>query len=428
MKQFRFLISRRDQLFETNNMSAITLEKKRESSREEDWSFRQNCILERCHKSKSDLDLTLSEIGKKRDDLCYEINCKQNINAAAAPALEDFKEKPNGVPMISFFSGCGGLDLGFETAGFNHLALVEHNKLFCETIRLNRPNWRVIGPPREEGDVSKREDLLNILKNKCNIKSPFEGVLVGGPPCQPFSIASNQRFNKNGINFKRVGFEHEKNGNLLFDMLFYISELRPLAFLIENVEGLYDVDNGEQLEKALTSLSSWGYVVAKPFVLDAANYQVPQHRRRLFICGSRTGRDFLKPKPAFNFISCEAALRPSLCAVENHEPRQHKPGSILRYMTLGYGQRDHLGRVDRLDPTLPSKTVIAGGTKGGGRSHLHPHIPRTLTARECARLQTFPDDYVFLGPSARQFTQIGNAVPPILAAQLAKSIYKSFFQ
>jgi DNA (cytosine-5)-methyltransferase 1 len=83
--------------------------------------------------------------------------------------------------------------------------------------------------------------------------------------------------------------------------------------------------------------------------------------------------------------------------------------------------------VDRLDPKLPSKTVIAGGTAGGGRSHLHPEIPRTLSVRECARLQTFPDDYVFVGASARQFTQVGNAVPPVLAAHVGKAIAEAFF-
>jgi DNA (cytosine-5)-methyltransferase 1 len=96
-------------------------------------------------------------------------------------------------------------------------------------------------------------------------------------------------------------------------------------------------------------------------------------------------------------------------------------------MVLDYGKRDQLGRVDRLTPSRPSKTVIAGGTNGGGRSHLHPEIPRTLSVRECARLQTFPDDYKFIGPTARQFTQVGNAVPPLLAATLATQIAKAFF-
>jgi DNA (cytosine-5)-methyltransferase 1 len=91
-------------------------------------------------------------------------------------------------------------------------------------------------------------------------------------------------------------------------------------------------------------------------------------------------------------------------------------------MQLDYGAREKLGRVDRLDPDKPSKTVIAGGSGGGGRSHLHPEIPRTLSARETARIQTFPDDYVFCGPAARQTNQVGNSVPPILAVQVAAEV------
>ncbi|MBC8140373.1 MAG: DNA cytosine methyltransferase [Armatimonadetes bacterium] len=97
-------------------------------------------------------------------------------------------------------------------------------------------------------------------------------------------------------------------------------------------------------------------------------------------------------------------------------------------MELRYGQRDELGRVDRLNPSLASKTVIAGGMNGGGRSHLHPKIPRTLSVRECARLQKFPDDYILTGPVARQFTQVGNAVMPVLSAKIALSMYKQLYQ
>ena len=127
-------------------------------------------------------------------------------------------------------------------------------------------------------------------------------------------------------------------------------------------------------------------------------------------------------------VPCYKALAAPLGALENHITRQHRADSILRYMELKYGQRDHLGRVDRLNPRLPSKTVIAGGVKGGGRSHLHPEIPRTLSVRESARLQTFPDDYVFCGPPARQFTQVGNAVPPVLAMKIADAIYRTVYQ
>ena len=391
-----------------------------------DWPSLQKEILEYCVNCEDDLTARLKETGHSRDDLQYVDNSKAGIRLPSAPLLEDFARRKHNVPMVSFFSGCGGLDLGFEAAGFHHVALVEHNKLFCETLRLNRPKWNVIGPPLYGGDVSKREELLAVLRSN-GVQANFPGVFAGGPPCQPFSIAANQRYRKDGKNFKRIGFEHEKNGNLLFDLLWFIEQLRPAAFLIENVEGLYDVDGGEQLQKALQDLCSWGYTVAEPFVLDASHFQVPQFRRRLFITGTRLNRAFVQPEPNYNLVASGAALQRSMKGVANHEPRDHKPESILRYMILNYGQRDQLGRVDRIDPLLPSKTVIAGGTKGGGRSHLHPHVPRTMTARESARLQTFPDDYVFLGPSARQFTQVGNAVPPILAAQLATSIYRSYF-
>ncbi len=250
---------------------------------------------------------------------------------------------------------------------------------------------------------------------------------VGGPPCQPFSIAANQRFSKSDDNYKRIGFSHEKNGNLLFDFINLVLKFKPKVFIIENVPGLRDLDDGKQLQAAIEKLVLGGYTIETPFVLNAANYKIPQHRHRLFVVGSRDQKIFKKPEPSNELIGCGSVLSNIKNNIHNNETREHKPGSIMRYMKLEYGQRDQLGRVDRLDPTLPSKTVIAGGTNGGGRSHLHPEIPRTLSVRECARLQTFPDNYVFVGPSARQFTQVGNAVPPVLAAQLGIAIRNSYF-
>lgn len=259
------------------------------------------------------------------------------------------------------------------------------------------------------------------------IDTPFEGVFVGGPPCQPFSIAANQRFSKTGENFKRVGFAHEKNGNLLFDFVKLVVHFKPAAFVIENVPGLRDLDEGEQLNEAITILTAAGYNVEEPEVWNAADYGVPQYRQRMFVVGSRTQGCFEMPKKR-DHIGAGSVLAdlPGPDAL-NHETRRRKVESVARYMVLDYGKRDQLGRVDRLTPSRPSKTVIAGGTNGGGRSHLHPEIPRTLSVRECARLQTFPDDYKFIGPTARQFTQVGNAVPPVLAATLASQVAKAFF-
>ncbi len=250
---------------------------------------------------------------------------------------------------------------------------------------------------------------------------------IGGPPCQPFSIAANQRFNKSGENFKRVGFSHLLNGNLLFDYIDLIKHFRPAAFLIENVPGLLGIDGGEQLQRAYRELQASGYEVHQPTVLVASEHNVPQNRTRLFIVGNRLGVRFLPPRPTGHQLNCAAVFELSLKDVANHETRKHSAESIQRYSQLDYGRRDKLGRVDRLDPSVPSKTVIAGGTAGGGRSHLHPYIPRTISVRECARLQTFPDSFVFVGPSARQFTQVGNAVPPVLGALLGRAMHESFF-
>jgi len=388
------------------------------------WQVR---LLRRCERSNLDLLHELSSIGRTMEDLSYTSDLNNLNSSSCYQSPERFKRPKNGVPVVSLFSGCGGLDLGFEAAGFEQLASVEINKLFCETLRLNRPGWRVIGPPDSKGDVSDRPQIVKDLRS-AGLKERFKGVFIGGPPCQPFSVAANQRFSASGKNFKRIGYAHKTNGSLLHDYVHLITYFLPTAFLIENVPGLMDIDNGKQLASVLEQLREAGYKVETPLELNAANYGVPQQRIRLFIIGSRTARKFVPPQKSDQVVSCGAALQNLSPQAPNHEARNHKPESLLRYMRLDFGERDHLGRVDRLDPRIPSKTVIAGGTKGGGRSHLHPHVPRTLTVRECARLQTFPDDFLFQGPVARQFTQVGNAVPPVLAAQLAIAIYGSYFK
>ena len=379
-------------------------------------------LLNQSINSEKSLSYILNEKGMTYDDLVYINSNRPNLRDNHYFTIDDFKHDHHNVPVVSFFSGAGGLDLGLEAAGFSHSILIEKNPLFCETIKLNRPNWKI-----NCGDVSSFDEMIKIISANIPTKTFFDGLFVGGPPCQPFSIASNQRFNKNGDNFKRVGFAHETNGNLLFEYIALIIHFRPTVFLIENVPGLIDLDNGEQLEAAYRQLENCGYHVHQPIILKADAFSVPQQRIRLFIIGNRIGKEFAPPQPTHRSLSVGPVFVLSTHGVKNHVTREHNAESILRYMKLNYGNRDKLGRVDRLDPLLPSKTVIAGGTGGGGRSHLHPYIPRTLSVRECARIQTFPDDYVFTGPVARQFTQVGNAVPPILGAQLGSAIFRSFF-
>ena len=387
------------------------------SSKHLEW---QRQLIQEAQDGPDHLSVVLERNSATYEALAYERCGEKAWVGGPATTLDDLRRKPTDVPVVSFFTGCGGMDLGFEAAGFKHQCAFEFNELFCRTLRRNRPQWQVFGPPFHAGDVSRIDEAIEALAGK--ISNPFEGVFIGGPPCQPFSIASNQRFAKSGANFKRVGFEHERNGGLLFDYIELILEFRPAVFVIENVPGLRDIDGGSQLSSAVRALSDAGYDINQPVVLDAADFGVPQRRNRLFVIGTRLPGWIQLPPARQGHIGCGAVLPNRVPSAPNNETRKHKASSVARYMALDYGARDHLGRVDRLDPSLPAKTVIAGGSGGGGRSHLHPEIPRTLSVRECARLQSFPDDYVFVGPTARQFTQVGNAVPPVLAAQLASEI------
>lgn len=386
----------------------------------------QTKLLRRALDSGEPLSSILCDAGLTYNDLVYERSGVGKCLESDPLSLDMLSQPENGIPVVSFFTGGGGMDLGLEAAGYSQTASFEINELFCNTLRHNRPGWRVFGPPTQSGDVSKFEEIASTLSEL--IPESFEGLFVGGPPCQPFSIAANQRFAKWGENFKRTGFAHEKNGNLLFDFVRLIEKFKPRAFIIENVPGLRDLDGGRQLSAAIKHLEKAGYAVEQPFVLDASHFGIAQQRQRLFVIGNRLGRPFARPEFKGTWVGSGSVLRSDFSDALNNETREHKAESILRYMRLDYGERDQLGRVDRLDPALPSKTVIAGGTKGGGRSHLHPDVPRTLTVRESARLQSFPDDYVFLGPTARQFTQVGNAVPPVLAAQIGISVLRSYFQ
>ena len=373
----------------------------------------------------ADISEVLTPVGLSIDNLVYENSKGLRWNGGDPPSLSSYRVRKDGIPVVSFFTGCGGMDLGFEAVGFKHKAAFEFSETFCNTLRTNRPDWAVFGPPFHHGDVSEFAKVVEVLSPLLDI--PFDGVFIGGPPCQPFSIAANQRFSKSDPNFKRMGFDHALNGSLLFDFVRLIIEFRPAVFVIENVPGLRNLDGGRQLASAMRMLQKEKYSLAEPSVYDASDYGVPQHRRRMIVMGSRVPGEFAMAPTQTPVGSGSVLARVPFRSAFNHDTRNHKVLSIDRYMKLDYGQRDHLGRVDRLDPTRPSKTVIAGGSNGGGRSHLHPEIPRTLSVRECARLQTFPDDYKFFGSTARQFTQVGNAVPPVLAAVLAAQIARIYF-
>ncbi len=173
---------------------------------------RQLALLKRSVKEDIDLDDALHDIGCRYEDLRYRHNRTPAASSADYLTTDELRADNIDVPAVSFFSGAGGLDLGFEAAGFQHLASFEYSDIFCGTIRANRPKWNVFNE-----DLSKRERIVSILRDRVGLRAPFDGVFHGGPPCQSFSIAANQRFSKEGGNFKRVGFAHDRYGTLLFD-------------------------------------------------------------------------------------------------------------------------------------------------------------------------------------------------------------------
>ena len=253
-------------------------------------------LLKKAERTGEPLAEILARAGWSYEDLIYEHSRIKAWNGRHPASLDELRSPARHVPVVSFFTGCGGMDQGLEAAGYRHVAAFEINELFCKTLRYNRPHWKVFGPPTHSGDVSRFEEIAEVLGPL--IRTPFDGLFVGGPPCQPFSIAANQRFSKSGSNFKRTGFSHEKNGNLLFDFLQLIAEFRPKAFVIENVPGLRDIDGGAQLKTAIEKLRGDGYRIEKPFLLDAAHYGVPQQRLRLFVVGSRGSGVFRYPVPS----------------------------------------------------------------------------------------------------------------------------------
>ncbi|MCM3382134.1 DNA cytosine methyltransferase [Shouchella rhizosphaerae] len=330
------------------------------------------------------------------------------------------------IKSVSLFAGAGGIDLGFKWAGIDTIAAVEITDYACSTLKRNFPDTKVIGPPDYSGDVRMitGEDIRKLTGYYGEID-----IVTGGPPCQPFSIASGQRWAKGDERYTRTGADNKEVGDLLPDFVRIISELKPKVFLLENVEGLLSWNDGEYVSKSLESILN-EYHISKPQVLNAVDYGVPQYRKRFFLIGTRLNKAPSLPENTHDsdgflyplYTTVMEALEDFSEELPNHVTRKHSPETIERYSKLNFGERDKLGRVDRLHPDQPSKTIISGGNRGGGRSHLHPFLPRTLSPRECARIQTFPDDFIFEGSIARQFTQVGNAVPPLMAFNLGKYI------
>jgi DNA (cytosine-5)-methyltransferase 1 len=322
--------------------------------------------------------------------------------------------EPDRLPSVSFFSGGGGLDLGLSLAGFNIGYASDQEEIYCSTLKNNFPESFI-----ESQDI--REMTAKSI-HKCVGKSPIE-LLAGGPPCQAFSILG-----------KRQSFDDER-GQLVFEFIRLIEELRPKAFLFENVPGILTLSKGDDWALLRSKFQSTGYNLYEK-VLNSADFGVPQTRKRLFVIGFRHNIRFDFPTPTYRNPAQEPSLLeyqlptwlPAKLALENvaglsnHDIRPHGDRVRNRYKLVPPGGRDSIDHTHRIHPDKPAGTVLVGSKAGGGRPHIHPDLPRHITPREAARLQSFPDWYIFQGPQTAQYRQVGNAVPVLLAYSVGKAI------
>jgi DNA (cytosine-5)-methyltransferase 1 len=339
--------------------------------------------------------------------------------------------------VISIFSGAGGLDYGFEAAGFDTVVAVEMDHACCETLRANR-RWPVI--ERDIFQVSSKEILAT-----AGLKNGDAAVLIGGPPCQPFSKAGYwSRGDARRLDDPRA--------NTLKAYLRVLEDVRPHVFVLENVEGLAYRGKDEGLRyivEAIDGINRRARTKYRPVVqiLNAADYGVPQIRKRLVMIGSRDGTEFKFPPPTHGDpqlgLFCDIAPRrtawdaiadlvidpgedvaasgrwadllPSIPEGNNYLWHTNRGGGLPLF---GWRRR-YWSFLLKLAKNQPSWTVQAQPGPGSGPFHWDN---RRLSMRELCRLQTLPDDVVVSGSRLAIQRQIGNAVPSLLGELIARAI------
>ncbi|MDN5478579.1 MAG: DNA (cytosine-5-)-methyltransferase [Chryseobacterium sp.] len=326
---------------------------------------------------------------------------------------------------IELFAGAGGLALGLEEAGFKHVLLNELDKSACATLRHNRPNWNVI-----EGDIRKVD--FTAYKNSIDL-------LTGGFPCQAFSYAG-----------KKLGFE-DIRGTMFFEFARALKEIQPKIFLAENVKGLLSHDDGKTLETIKNIINELGYELVEDNVYKAIFYKVPQKRERLILVGVRKDlvekAVFTPPSPYKRILTVKDALKKGVLfesdvpiSVGQKYPERKKEifdhvpeGGYWRDLPLDL-QKEYMqasfylgggktGMARRLSWNEPSLTLTCAPAQKQ-TERCHPTESRPLTVREYARIQTFPDNWIFQGSMSAQYKQIGNAVPVNLSLALGKALIK----
>lgn len=323
--------------------------------------------------------------------------------------------------IVSLFAGCGGLDLGFEKAGFNIVWANEFDESIHDTYRLNHPNT-----------ILNTADIRSLTGNDI----PDCDGIIGGPPCQAWSEGG-----------KRRGIE-DPRGKLFLDYIRIVRDKKPKFFLIENVQGILDEEHKQSLNGFITSLEDIGYKVTYK-LLNAADFKIPQDRFRVFFIGVRNdlsnkfefphavcadriilrkaiGDIVEKPREFYtNLVECENRERP------NHDV--YTGPYDAKYMA-----RNRVRRWDEVSFTIQAQARNAPQHPQAPRmtfvnhslwkfANGYEHFYRRLSVRECARIQTFPDNFKFVYKDVKDgYKMVGNAVPPRLAWYLAIQIKKAF--
>lgn len=317
---------------------------------------------------------------------------------------------------IDLFAGAGGMSLGFDNAGFKNLLAVEFNKDFAETYKKNFPRHNLIV-----------DDIKNVTEKQIYdiIKSEKVDVIIGGPPCQGFSIAGNIGRN----------FIDDARNRLFKEFVRFVKIIKPRMFVLENVAAMERHNKGKTIKEIVSSFKEIGYDI-KYKVLNAVNYGVPQERRRIFIVGTLGENSFEYPQESDNIVTVKEAIDdlPKLengetSEIPNHTAMKHSDQMLekMSYVSDG-GNRNDIP--EKLRPKSgDSRKYIRYNSKkpsfcvtGDMRKIFHYNQNRALTCRELARLQTFPDSFIFLGNAGKVQQQIGNAVPVLLANKIALQV------
>lgn len=297
--------------------------------------------------------------------------------------------------VVSLFSGAGGLDLGFVKAGHT---ILWANDLYEDAVETYRKNI---------GDHIVCEDISKVSTSDI----PDCDIVIGGFPCQGFSVANTKRH------------EQDERNVLYKQLIRVISDKRPKFFLAENVKGILSLGKGKVFQMILNDFENLGYKV-KYKVLNAADFGVPQTRMRVIIIGVRNDIDFEYQYPIPTHSSDDSSglkkwvsVSDALDGIPDPDSENDLPNHDYSKYKLEFN--GYIGH-RKLDPDQPAPTVTARGDSKGGVVILpHPNATRRMSCRETATIQSFPLDYEFAGNRSSVYRQIGNAVPVLLAYAVA---------